>query len=60
MTRTVTPPKRGRILGNFTKAGNVTAGYNVLFTICAFAYVVSFVLSHFFAPQYEPFEIKEG
>ena len=48
----------GRFLDNFTAAGNVTAGYTVLFTICAFAYVITFVLHHFLAPKFVPFQMK--
>ncbi|MBV8378628.1 MAG: glucuronate isomerase [Verrucomicrobia bacterium] len=31
---------------SFTAAGNVTGGYTVLFVICAFAYLVAFVVNH--------------
>ena len=48
----------GRLLDNFTAAGNVTAGYTVLFTICAFAYVITFVLHHFLAPKFVPFKME--
>lgn len=48
----------GRLLDNFTASGNVTAGYTVLFTICAFAYVITFALHHLLAPKFEPFEMK--
>jgi MFS transporter, ACS family, hexuronate transporter len=48
----------GRLLDNFTAAGNVTAGYTVLFTICAFAYVLTFVIHHFLAPRFESFQLK--
>jgi len=48
----------GRLLDNFTAAGNVTAGYTVLFTICAFAYVITFALHHLLAPKFETFQLK--
>jgi MFS transporter, ACS family, aldohexuronate transporter len=48
------PILTGRLLDRFTAAGNVTAGYTILFTICAFAYVVSFVVHHLLAPRFEP------
>jgi len=48
----------GRLLDNFTAAGNVTAGYTVLFTICAFAYVITFALHHLLAPKFERFELN--
>lgn len=52
------PVLSGRLLDNFTAAGNVTAGYTVLFTICAFAYVVTFGLHHLLAPKFERFELS--
>lgn len=48
----------GRLLDNFTAAGNVTAGYTILFTICAFAYVITFAIHHLLAPRFVPFEPK--
>ena len=48
----------GRLLDNFTAAGNVTGGYTILFTICAFAYVITFVFHHLLAPKFVPFEMK--
>lgn len=49
----------GRLLDNFTAAGNVTAGYTVLFTICAFAYVITFALHHLLAPRFETFRLQQ-
>jgi MFS transporter, ACS family, hexuronate transporter len=49
----------GFILDKFTAAGNVTAGYNVLFVICAFAYLVAFGLNHLFAPKFEEIPAAE-
>ncbi len=48
----------GRLLDNFTAAGNVTAGYTVLFTICAFAYVITFLFHHLLAPKFENFQLN--
>ena len=48
----------GRLLDNFTAAGNVTAGYTVLFTICAFAYVITFAIHHLLAPRFETFQLR--
>ena len=44
------PVFSGRLLDIFTARGNVTGGYTVLFTICAFAYLVAFVIHHLLAP----------
>jgi ACS family hexuronate transporter-like MFS transporter len=52
------PVFSGRLLDNFTAAGNVTAGYTVLFSICAGAYVITFFLHHFLAPKFEPFKMN--
>jgi ACS family hexuronate transporter-like MFS transporter len=48
----------GRLLDIFTAQGNVTGGYAVLFTICAFAYLVAFSIHHLLAPKFEKFEMK--
>jgi ACS family hexuronate transporter-like MFS transporter len=37
---------------------NITAGYAILFGICAVAYLVAFGLNHALAPKFEPVEIK--
>jgi len=47
----------GKMLDKFTAAGNVTAGYMILFSICAFAYLVTFGLQHLLAPRFEPFKL---
>jgi ACS family hexuronate transporter-like MFS transporter len=48
----------GRLLDIFTARGNVTGGYTVLFTICAFAYLLAFAIHHLLAPRFEKFEMK--
>jgi ACS family hexuronate transporter-like MFS transporter len=45
----------GRLLDVFTAKGNVTAGYSILFGICALAYVFTFVIHHLLAPKFERF-----
>jgi MFS transporter, ACS family, hexuronate transporter len=47
------PIVTGLLLDRFHAAGNITAGYNVLFVICAFAYLVAFALNHLCAPKFE-------
>lgn len=49
------PTVSGMILDSAKASGNVTAGYAVLFTICAFAYLVTFAIHHALAPKLEPF-----
>jgi len=44
----------GRLLDRYHAIGDVTAGYNILFTICASAYLIAFVFNHLLAPRFEP------
>jgi ACS family hexuronate transporter-like MFS transporter len=48
----------GWILDYFTARGDVTHGYNILFAICAFAYLVAFAIHHLLAPRFEQFEMS--
>jgi MFS family permease len=48
----------GKILDKFTATGNVTAGYAVLFGICAFVYLVTFAIHHLLAPRFEQINLK--
>jgi ACS family hexuronate transporter-like MFS transporter len=50
------PVYAGKLLDRFHAAGNITAGYAVLFTICGSAYVVAFVVNHLLAPRFEPID----
>lgn len=51
------PLYAGKLLDRFSAAGNVTAGYAVLFSICGFAYLVAFAVNHLLAPRFEPFAL---
>lgn len=55
---TLFPLVSGWILDTAKTAGNVTAGYGVLFTICASAYLLAFAIHHHFAPSFEPLKLK--
>jgi ACS family hexuronate transporter-like MFS transporter len=44
----------GRLIDQFKAAGDVTAGYAILFGICASAYLVAFVIHHLLVPKLEP------
>jgi ACS family hexuronate transporter-like MFS transporter len=46
----------GRILDRYHALGNVTAGYTILFAICASAYVIAFAFHHILAPRFEPID----
>jgi ACS family hexuronate transporter-like MFS transporter len=48
----------GRVLDHFKAAGDSTAGYDLLFTICGCAYVVAFAIHHFLAPRFESFKMR--
>jgi MFS transporter, ACS family, hexuronate transporter len=50
------PVFAGRLLDKFTKLGDVTSGYAILFAICAFAYIITFFIHHLLAPKLEPFD----
>jgi ACS family hexuronate transporter-like MFS transporter len=53
------PLVTGVLLDHFKAAGSVTAGYNILFGICAFAYLTSFVIHHFLAPRFELVDVDK-
>jgi len=48
------PILTGTMLDHFQKRGQVTAGYGILFGICASAYLLTFGLNHLLAPRFEP------
>jgi ACS family hexuronate transporter-like MFS transporter len=54
------PILTGKMLDHFGKQNNVTAGYAILFGICACAYLVAFVLNHLCAPRFEPIKGGDG
>ncbi len=53
------PILTGMMLDHFKRNGQITAGYAILFGICAFMYLIAFVLNHLCAPKYEPITIPE-
>jgi MFS transporter, ACS family, hexuronate transporter len=48
----------GRVLDHFEAAGDKTAGYTLLFSMCGCAYVVAFVIHHLLAPRFESFKMR--
>lgn len=50
----------GRILDRFAAAGNITAGYAILFTSCAFAYLATFGVHHLLAPRFVPINFNQS
>ena len=53
------PLYSGRLLDRFQAAGNITAGYAILFVICGSAYLVAFAINHALAPRLDPLEIPD-
>ena len=47
----------GNLLDTYKAMGDITAGYNILFVICGFAYLLAWVIMHFFAPKMEKVEL---
>lgn len=47
----------GAVLDYYIGLGKLTAGYNIIFTICGFAYVLAWVLMHFIAPRQKQVEL---
>jgi ACS family hexuronate transporter-like MFS transporter len=41
----------GWVLETYKKAGNITAGYNIIFSICACAYLVAWLIMHLLTPR---------
>jgi ACS family hexuronate transporter-like MFS transporter len=41
----------GFILETYKEAGNLTAGYNIIFSICACAYLVAWLIMHLLTPR---------
>jgi ACS family hexuronate transporter-like MFS transporter len=44
----------GTLLDKFQAAGNVTAGYAILFLVCGLAYLIAFAVGQFLAPSFDP------
>ncbi|HWI56882.1 MAG TPA: MFS transporter, partial [Bacillota bacterium] len=53
------PILTGMMLDHFKALNKVTTGYAILFSICGVMYLIAFGLSHWLAPRYEPFPMKE-
>ena len=53
------PLYSGKLLDRFQAAGNITAGYAILFGMCGSAYLVAFLVNHLLAPQFETLEFRD-
>ncbi|MDB5061119.1 MAG: transporter [Mucilaginibacter sp.] len=47
----------GVILETYKEAGNLTAGYNIIFTMCACSYLLAWVIMHLITPKMKPVKI---
>jgi ACS family hexuronate transporter-like MFS transporter len=54
------PLVAGALLDHFSAAGNITAGYAILFIVCGLAYLVAFAVGHLLAPSFSPVNMREG
>ena len=48
----------GHLLDSYKTAGNITAGYNLLFVICGCAYLLAWTVMHLLAPRMEKVDLK--
>ena len=51
------PALVGVILDSYKDAGNLVGGYNVIFTICGFAYLLAWLVMHLLSPKMKQVEI---
>jgi ACS family hexuronate transporter-like MFS transporter len=43
----------GYLLDHYKLLGNINTGYNIIFFICGFAYLVAWIIIHFLSPKME-------
>ena len=43
----------GFILDSYKSAGNIVAGYNIIFIICGSSFMIAWVIIHFLVPKME-------
>lgn len=48
----------GFILEAYKEAGHITAGYNIIFSICGGAYLLAWVIMHFLTPKMKPVQLS--
>lgn len=49
----------GYLLDSYKAAGNITAGYNLLFTVCGFTYLVTILIIHLLTRKVEKVKVSE-
>jgi ACS family hexuronate transporter-like MFS transporter len=48
----------GSMLDYYKNLGNIGTGYNILFSICGFAYLLAWIIMHLFAPKMERVKVE--
>ena len=46
----------GYVLDQYKLAGNITAGYNLIFTICGITYLTAWIIIHLLTRKIKPLE----
>jgi ACS family hexuronate transporter-like MFS transporter len=49
----------GSLLDSYKAAGNITAGYNLLFTLCGFTYLVAWTIIHLLTRKAEKLKLSD-
>ncbi|HLL43111.1 MAG TPA: MFS transporter, partial [Segetibacter sp.] len=49
----------GSLLDTYKAAGNLTGGYNLIFTLCGFTYLIAWTIIHFLTKKSEKVELTE-
>ena len=49
----------GFILDYYKLAGNITAGYNIIFIICGFAYLIAWLIIHILTSRMKPVRYQD-
>lgn len=49
----------GFILDYYKLAGNITAGYNIIFIICGFAYIIAWLIIHILTSRMKPVRFQD-
>ncbi|MBL7697422.1 MAG: MFS transporter [Chitinophagaceae bacterium] len=49
----------GYLLDSYKAAGNITAGYNILFTVCGFTYLLTILIIHLLTRRAEKVQLSE-
>jgi ACS family hexuronate transporter-like MFS transporter len=49
----------GNLLDSYKATGNITGGYNILFTVCGFTYLVAFLIIHLLTRNTDKVKLSE-